>query len=121
MRWTEGREQIKVWFEVGLIMGAHHMLVLFDEKTEQEYPIYVVKGSARAVYTQYTTSNHVVVEVYSMGDSMEDQLAEPIAMHLGGGRVRRVAHQSRCSEAAPSRGVEPRAPARASADGVLGR
>jgi hypothetical protein len=77
-------EEIRDWLQRGKEQGATHMLVVCDTYDREDYPVYVLRGQvAKQVYDEYNGPNmQRVMEVYSYGRDLSEQLAEGRCFHL---------------------------------------
>jgi hypothetical protein len=75
---------IREWLTRGKDKGATHMIVVCDTFDHEDYPVYVMPGEvARDKHAEYNGKDmQRVMEVYSYGHDLEQQLAEHRAFHL---------------------------------------
>ncbi len=71
------REEIRGWIEQGKAQGATHMIVVCDDFSYEDYPVYVSPSEiAREQAAKYSGQNmQRVMEVYFLNGDIEAQLA----------------------------------------------
>jgi hypothetical protein len=76
------REQIRLWLDEGLKLGATHLIVVVD-KVWDDFPVYVMPGEdSRDVAALYQgIDRQRIMEVYSLAMDLEAQLDEFRAFH----------------------------------------
>jgi hypothetical protein len=76
------KRQIRDWLLSGRMKGATHVIVVCDTFDWEDYPVNVLPGQdVREVAKQYDGDMQLVMEVYNLSLSIEDQLAELRSMH----------------------------------------
>lgn len=77
---------IRSWLEEGKRGNATHVIVVCDEFSHEDYPVYVGAGEdARTVAGDLNTKGmQRVMEVYSLALDIESQLREHRAFHYEG-------------------------------------
>jgi hypothetical protein len=77
---------IQNWLNTGKIQGSTHLLVICDEFSHNDYPVYINSGeSVRNKFDEYDQGKHSmqrVIEVYNLSLPFEDQLKEFRAFHF---------------------------------------
>lgn len=77
------RTDISGWFDRGVEEGATHLIVVCDSWDYEDYPVFVKSGEdAREKASEYSGKNmQRVMEVYSLSQDKEQQMAEHRAFH----------------------------------------
>lgn len=77
------RQEISVWFDLGIARGATHMVVVCDTFDWDDYPAYVsAHQNVHEVVAQYDGKNmQKIMEVYDLRLDKEMQLSEDRAFH----------------------------------------
>ncbi len=78
------RGDIRGWFLRGKKKGATHMLVVCDTFDLEDYPVFVMPNeNVQQKYEKFNGKDmQRVMEVYSLGKGMGDQLDELRAFHF---------------------------------------
>jgi len=78
------REDIITWFKAGKKSGATHMIVVCDEFSMEDYPVYVSSDQdVHKTFEEFHCKNmQRVVEVYNFALGMGAQLNEYRAMNF---------------------------------------
>lgn len=78
------KDDIRKWLFDGVKDDAKFLLVVSDTFDHEEYPVYVMKNTdVKTEIAKYNgQSMQRVMEVYSYGRDLEDQLAEHRAWHV---------------------------------------
>ena len=78
------KEKIRRWFLEGKKKSATHMIVVCDTFDYEDFPVFVMPNeNVRQKYEEYDKKDmQKVMEVYSLKESMEDQLREHRAFHF---------------------------------------
>ncbi len=78
------KEEIRRWFLEGKKKGATHMIVVCDTFDYEDFPVFVMPNeNVRQKYEEYDKKDmQKVMEVYSLAQSMENQLNEHRAFHF---------------------------------------
>ncbi len=77
------KTNIREWLERGKKDGCTHLIVVCDEYSWEDYPVYVHPGEdVRKIAHKYIGSSmQKVMEIYSFAVDIEKQLAECRAFH----------------------------------------
>lgn len=79
---TASRKDIKRWFQEGKAQGATHMIVVCDEFSWEDYPVFVsAEEDVQEEYEKWKKKGRVM-EVYSLHKNIEAQLNEHRAFHF---------------------------------------
>ncbi len=72
------QEDIKGWLDEAKEKGAHHMIVVCDTFSYDDYPVYVLPGQAtRIIMANYDGLNmQKIMEVYSLKMDIQAQLKQ---------------------------------------------
>jgi hypothetical protein len=78
------REDIREWLAAGKAEGASHVIVVCDDFSYEDYPVYVKLGQdVRKVFEEYNGKEmQRVMEVYALHLDWEVQLNERRAFHF---------------------------------------
>lgn len=78
------REEIREWLERGKNDGALFMIVAMDTYDGEAYPVYVLKGADPKTEVERLRKEAMtrVMEVYSYGRDLEEQLGSGRAWNL---------------------------------------
>jgi len=69
------------WFKAGLKQGATHMCIICDTFDHEDFPRYVKPGEDPREVAGRVGNMERLMEVYSLSQPMEAQLAEVRAFH----------------------------------------
>lgn len=75
---TAAHDDIATWFDEGVVQGATHMLVVCDNFSHDDYPVYVMTGEdAEERASKYDGSNmQSLMEVYNLSLDKGAQMNE---------------------------------------------
>jgi hypothetical protein len=79
-----GMADLDRWFEEGLRRGATHLIVVCDEFSREDFPVYVMPDQdVRSRLAEYDgVQMHAIHEVYRLDLDKAAQMAERRAYHL---------------------------------------
>lgn len=72
------KDDLRAWLNEGKQQGATHMIVVCDDFSHEDYPVFVEPGqSSRVVAAEYDGKDmQRIMEVYNLAMDFEAQLAE---------------------------------------------
>lgn len=79
--WTD---KLRAWLLEGKAQGATHVIIVCDTFDHEDFPVYVkADQDVRKFFDEWSNKQmHKVMEVYSLKQDIESQLAEDRAFHF---------------------------------------